>query len=279
MKYSYDPTKFPSNVARQDEADVSVFGVPFEATTDYLKGTANSPKSIRTAAHFIEPYDIEIGKNLFDVTKIADVGDVKIKSNDTKEAVEAVREFVSKILLKKQFFVMLGGEHTISLGAIKSMPESVKIISFDAHYDLKEVWEGSQLTHNTWLRRASEIVGNDRICLIGVRTGDEFEFEYAKNILVNPTIEQLQNFVKGKYVYVSIDMDIFDPSVAPGVGTPEPDGFSYRQVLNGLKMVNENANRVIGMDVVEARPMKDDTRTEIIASKLIFKSLIWNSQK
>ncbi len=276
MQYEYNPSKFPSNIDKSNEADAIIFGVPFEATTDYLKGTSKGPKSIRTNAHFIEPFDTEIGKNLFDETKIADIGD--IKTNDVKRVVTLVKNKISKIFSEKKFFVMLGGEHTISLGAVKALPDYAKIISFDAHYDLKEVWEGNKLAHSTWLRRTCEIVSNDRICLIGVRTGDEFEFEYAKNILVNPTIEQLQTFVKGGYVYVTIDMDVFDPSVAPGVGTPEPDGLSYRQVLNGLKIINEHA-RIIGMDVVETRPLKDDTRTEIVASKLIFKALLWNSQK
>jgi len=121
--------------------------------------------------------------------------------------------------------------------AVKALPKGVKILSFDAHYDLKEVWEGSEYTHNTWLRRASEIVGPKKICVDGVRSGDEFEWEYSKDILANPGLKELREFVKGRDVYLSVDMDVFDPSIAPGVGTPEPGGMMYKDFVEKVKMV------------------------------------------
>jgi len=270
--YTYVTSSFPSNVKRMKDAKVVVFGVPLDSTVDYLPGTRFGPRIIREAANFIEPFDIEIKKNLLDEVKIIDIGDIEPVRGNAEKTLERVEKQVKKIIKMKKFPVMLGGEHLLSLGAVKALAKGTKILSFDAHYDLKEVWEGSEYTHNTWLRRASEIVGKRNVCIVGVRCGDEFEYEYSKDILVNPSFKELENFVKGRDVYLTVDMDIFDPSIAPGVGTPEPDGMKYHEFVEKLKVICEFAN-IVGMDVVEARPLGENKITEILAAKLIFKIL------
>jgi len=267
----YTTSSFPSN-SKMKDAQVVVFGVPLDSTVDYLPGTRFGPKIIRESANFIEPFDIEIKKNLLDEIKIIDIGDIEPIRGNAEKTLERIEKQIKEIIKKKKFPVMLGGEHLISLGAVKALPKGTKIISFDAHYDLKEIWEGSEYTHNTWLRRTCEIIGKKKVCIIGVRCGDEFEHEYSKDILVNPDFKNLEKFVKGRDVYLSIDMDVFDPSIAPGVGTPEPGGMKYREFIEKLKIICEFGN-IIGLDVTEARPLGENKITEVLAAKLIFKVL------
>ncbi|OGI15654.1 agmatinase [Candidatus Micrarchaeota archaeon RBG_16_49_10] len=267
---SYSSYRFPASAKSEKEADLVVFGVPFDSTVDYMPGARFGCRAVREATNFIEPFDLKTGKNILEKTKIFDAGDLAPNRGDSKETVEIVRRYVEGLLKKGKFPLMIGGEHLISLGAVKTLPKGTKIVSFDAHYDLKEVWEGSEYTHNTWLRRAAEIVGPQNICIIGVRAGDEFEHEFAKKILVNPSKEQLKKFCKGN-IYLSIDMDVFDISIAPGVGTPEPDGMLFREFDELLKIVCKG--KVIGMDLVEARPLGDDKITEILGAKTIFRAL------
>jgi len=272
MEDCYDTSSFPSNVKNLKNAKVAVFGVPLDSTVDYLPGTRFGPKIIREAANFIEPFDIEIEKNLLEEVKILDTGDISPVRGNAQKTLEKVEKQVKKLIEAKKFPLMLGGEHLVSLGAVQGLPKGSKILCFDAHYDLKEVWEGSEYTHNTWLRKASEIVGKNKICLIGPRTGDEFEYEYSKDILINPGFKELEKFVKGRYVYLSVDMDYFDPSIAPGVGTPEPGGEGYQDFIEKIRMICNYSN-LIGMDVVETRPLGENKITEILAAKIIFKVL------
>ncbi|MBD3155633.1 MAG: agmatinase [Candidatus Aenigmarchaeota archaeon] len=272
MEYYYNTNLFPSSVESYKEAKVAVFGVPLDSTVDYLPGTRFGPKIIREAANFIEPFDIESEKNLLEEVKILDVGDISPIRGNAQETLEKIEKKVKELIEIKKFPLMLGGEHLISLGAVRGLPKGSKIVCFDAHYDLKEVWEGSEYTHNTWLRKGIKIVGKNKVCLIGPRTGDEFEHEFSKDILVNPNFKNLEKFVKGRYVYLTVDMDVFDPSIAPGVGTPEPGGIGYQDFIEKLKMICNYSN-LIGMDVVETRPLGENKITEILAAKIIFKVL------
>jgi agmatinase len=256
-----------------EEAEIVVFGVPFDSTVDFLPGTRFGPRIIREAANFIEPFDVEMQKNVLEEIKIFDLGDLEPCRGKAEETVERVKGQVKELIKLKKMPLMLGGEHLISLGAVKAFGKDVKIVCFDAHYDLKEVWEGSEYVHNTWLRRAAEVVGEENVCLIGVRTGDEFEFEHSKRMLVNPTIEELVKFVKGSKVYLTIDMDVFDPAYAPGVGTPEPFGMVPSYALPLIELIAKSG-KIVGMDVVEARPL-EDRKTEILAARLIFKVLLF----
>ncbi len=269
--YMYNISSFPNN-SKIEDAQVVVFGVPLDSTVDYIPGTRFGPKIIREAANFIEPFDIETKKNLLDEVKIVDIGDIEPVRGNAEKTLERIEEQVKEIINAKKFPLMLGGEHLISLGAVKAFPKGTKIVSFDAHYDLKEVWEGSEYTHNTWLRRLSEIIGKRNVCIIGARCGDEFEDEYSKDILVNPDSNKLKNFIKGRDIYLSVDMDVFDPSIAPGIGTPEPDGMKYHEFIEKLKMICEFAN-IVGLDITETRPLGENKITEILAGKLIFKIL------
>ncbi len=272
MKYEYITSKFPSSVDNIKDAEIVVFGVPFDSTVDFLPGSRFGPKIIREAANFIEPFDIEMQKNLLEHKKIFDIGDLEPCRGDAKKTIDRVEDQVKELIKMKKLPLMLGGEHLISLGAVKAF-KNVKIVSFDAHYDLKEVWEGSEYTHNTWLRRASEILGKENICLIGVRTGDEFEHEFSKEMLVNPSVEELTKFVKKNNVYLTIDMDVFDPSYTPGVGTPEPFGMIPIHVLPLIELIAKTS-KLVGLDITEVRPL-DDRKTEILAARLIFKTLLF----
>lgn len=274
MKYQHITNIFPSNVKKVEEADIVVFGVPFDSTVDFLPGTRFGPKIIREAANFIEPFDTDTQKNILEKLKIIDIGDIEPVRGSSEKTIERVKKQVEEILNKKKFPLMLGGEHSITLGIIKALPKDTKIISFDAHYDLKEIWEGSEYTHNTWLRKACEIVSHKNVCLMGVRAGDEFELEYAKKekILTNPNIEDLQKFVKGNKIYLTIDMDVFDPSVAPGVGTPEPFGMFSYNIIALLELIIKSS-KLVGLDIVEVRPLPENKITEILAAKIIFKIL------
>jgi agmatinase len=267
----YMSYRFPSSAESEKDAEVVVFGVPFDSTVDYMPGTRFGCRAVREAANFIEPFDLKTRKNILEEVKIFDAGDLTPNRGDSKETVGIVEKYVSGLLKAKKFPLMIGGEHLVSLGAVKAFPKGTRIVSFDAHFDLKEVWEGNEYTHNTWLRRVAEILGPENICILGVRAGDEFEHEFSKKVLVNPKKEELRKFVSGKNVYLTIDMDVFDTSIAPGVGTPEPDGMDFGDVDELIEILK--AGKVVGMDVVEARPLGENRVTEVLAAKTIFRAL------
>jgi agmatinase len=261
--------KFVTDLFSPEEADVIVFGIPLGEKSDITL------QNLRTVSRLVEPFDLEKRKNLLEGIKIADVG------NYSSTTPTDILKNTKRIVDNKKIPLILGGQHTLTLFVIGALPEGSKIIVFDAHCDAKDSYLNSKFNHATWLRRAVEAGDPNSFILLGVRSCDEDELEFLeKNKIRYFTSSQikdetekvrkeLEEFVAGSPVYVSVDMDVFDPSIAPAVENPEPNGILYSHFIELI----ENMKKINGMDLVEIRSHVESRVTEFLAVKIIFQIL------
>jgi agmatinase len=257
-----------------------VVGVPYDHTSTYRTGSRFAPRAIREASLNIETYSLRTGIDVEHVP-IHDAGDLHIVDDATQTL--ARLELVTKdILAAGKTPVLLGGEHTITLGAVRSLPASVGVVSFDAHGDLRNEYGGSEISHATVLRRITENVGTDGILILGVRAlcKEEVDFidghkiqtltpwEIREEGLDNVT-ERVAAFAKKfKHVYLTIDIDALDPAFAPGTGTPEFNGLTPDELTRLAAAVA--GERMIGFDLVEVCPSCDSGITSVAAARIMF---------
>ena len=219
--------------ADYNEAETVLFGAPFDSTTSYRPGTRFGSSAIRRESYGIESYSPYQDKDLYDGA-VMDSGDLELCFGDTKQALDAIQERTEQILSDGKRPFLLGGEHLVTLGAVRAVAKyypEVSIIHFDAHADLREEYLNVKLSHACVLRRCWELIGDGRIFQFGIRSGDREEFRWGKEHVKTKTfdfegLETVLEQLKGKPVYFTLDLDVLDPSVFPGTGTPEPGGVS-----------------------------------------------------
>ena len=278
------------NKARQDfiscdsdlqSAQIVLFGAPFDGTVSYRPGTRFAPKAIRGESFGIETYSPYQDKDLSDI-KACDLGDLEFPFGNPEAVLKIIEDTSAEILgLNKKPF-MVGGEHLVSLGAVraaaKKFPE-LNIIHFDAHTDLRDEYLGQKLSHATVMRRCHDILGDDRIFQFGIRSGDRPEFEWAKNhVFMNKfnlnNIEHALDKIAGAPIYMTVDLDVLDPSEFPGTGTPEAGGVSFEELRRALLKVAETGN-VVACDVNELSPTYDQSgASTALACKIIREILL-----
>jgi len=252
--------KFITEIFSEDEANIVVFSY-------------KPPESLLEVSQMVEPFDIEKQKNLLQNIRIYDAGEIDL---------EKITEKTKQTIEKNKLPLIISQRHVVSLHAAKPLPKNTKIVIFDAHADLKDEYLGEKINYATWLKRACEFFNPKNIALVGVRSCDEDEFNFIKEnsilyftsnqVKENPKVvkEKLEDFVKDSKVYLSIDMDVFDSSIAPAVENPEPNGLSYREFLDLAEVFY---SKIIGMDLVEIRPLPKNRVTEFLAIKLMFEIL------
>lgn len=255
-------------------AKIVILPVPFDKTGTWLKGTNKGPRAIIDASRNMELYDVETESEVY---KRGIFTEKKIRAENSAEMLDKVYKKAEKFLGQKKFVVSLGGEHTVSLGTIKAYSESfndLSILHLDAHGDLRDSYLGSKYNHACVMARAREMV-ND-IISVGVRSMDSSEIKnldknkiffacqiYNSKVWFKKAIGKLS-----KNVYITLDLDVFDTDIMPSVGTPEPGGLGWYQVLEFLKSVFKKRN-VVGFDVVELCPSKNKA-PDFLAAKLIY---------
>ncbi len=281
------PFKFICDIFTPEEADIIVFGVPI--------GT-NSKKvltSLRKVSDFVETFDLDKKRNIFDNVKTADTGDLKLKKLDE------ITEKCEEILKLGKIPLMLTRGHLASLFSLKAFSEDVKVIVFDAHADLKNRYEHPMMTSYyksiikdkktlfkfngaTWLRRFCESRKNE-VGLLGVRSCDEFEFDYMKkrNILsftptqirknMDDVREKLNGFLDGSKFYVSFDVDVFDPSIAPAVEYLEPNGMFFHEFVDLIEPFKKG--ELAGLDLNCQKYLPGNQTTDFLATKTIIEIL------
>jgi agmatinase len=266
-----------------DEASYVVMGVPFDLTSTYRTGAKFAPLAIREASLNIEPYSLRSGIDLEELC-LHDLGDLHVTS-DTDETLKRLELVTKELLNAKKTPVLIGGEHTITLGATRAISKNCAVMSFDAHLDLRDEYMNLTTSHTTFMRRIHEQVRPKRIIEIGTRAFCKEELDYAKeasiayitvqqirNYGVDTTIEKIKKLLAGvKQVYLTIDMDVLDPAFVPAVQNPEPDGL-YTHVFYDL-LSNVCDKRLIAFDVVEVAPHYDNGITAIQAARTIFEIL------
>ncbi len=273
MHYSPLPKKlFPCG-----ESKIVLLPVPFDKTASWLKGSAQGPKALLEASHFMEVYDIETDSSVYEKGIFTAE---EVKAETSGEMVEKVYEKCKEFLSDEKFVVVLGGEHTVAVGAIKAHAEkfeNMSILHLDAHMDLRDSFQGSKLSHGCVIARAKEFVEN--IVSAGIRSMSAEEKEklvkgkvfFAREILNSSGWMEKVLSELSENVYVSLDFDVFDPAVFPSTGTPEPGGLDWYQVTGLLRKVAEKKN-LVGADFTELLPMQAKA-PDFTAALLVYKLL------
>lgn len=266
----------------REKAVVIPFG--FEKTVSYGAGTKYGPREIIKSSHQVELYDEEFGTEPFKKIGIKTIKPFKILNN-SKKALNQISELNAKLIKKNLFSLVLGGEHSITVGCIKPFLkkyQKITIVQFDAHADLRESYNNNKFSHASAMRRCLD---NENISLVslGIRNISKEEILYLKNnskrIKIfwakdknNWKLNILNQLIKNKNVYLTFDVDSFDSSIMPATGTPEPGGLQWYETLHLIKNIFSNAN-VIGADINELAPIKGFNSYNFLIAKLAYKIL------
>ncbi len=263
-----------------DTCDKVILGVPMDATTSFRSGTRLGPYRVREVSEGLEEYSIYQNMSLEDINYY-DAGDLIIPFGNVLATLKRT-ELVCKNLIQNKKVFTLGGEHLISLPLIKahkSKYPDLAVIQMDAHADLRYEYLGENLSHATVMRHVAEVVGHKNLFQLGIRSATKAEIEFAiqnTHIYLNELtsiVEEVIKQVGARPVYISLDIDVVDPAFAPGTGTPEPGGFTSRELIGVLLELGEL--NVVGFDLVEISPPNEaGDITSILGAKIMREVLI-----
>lgn len=272
-----------------ENSKVVIVSAPYEHTVSYGGGTKDGPEAIIKASQFVEFYDEEFDRELCYEQGICTVEPIDFAGKANKDALDMIYKQVKELLAKDKFVITLGGEHTISSAPIKAYHEkypNMSVLQFDAHSDFRDTYGGSKYSHASIMARVAEFFPNEKITQVGIRAQCIEEAKFIKENKVNTFYaNDIRRGVHGEdwqqsvvntlsdEVYITFDVDYFDPSIMPATGTPEPDGFLYHETLNLLRKIKTSGKRVIGFDVVELSPMEGISHPDILTASLIYKML------
>lgn len=267
--------------AGYEEADIVIFGAPFDSTTSFRPGTRFAGGAIRNDSYGLEVYSPYQDKELIE-NKVCDCGDLELAIGSSERVLEQIQECAAEILKDEKLPFLIGGEHLVTLGSVRAAAEKypdMHIIHFDAHTDLRRDYLGVELSHACVIRRCWELLGDGRIHQFGIRSGEKEEFDWAKSghTDFHPfTLDGLEDVIReleGKPVYFTVDLDVMDPSVFPGTGTPEPGGINFLTAMQGVTEVCKRVN-LIGCDVNELCPPCDPTGASTAAACKIIREML-----
>ncbi len=262
------------------EATAVVFGAPFDGTASFRPGSRFGPQAIRENMDGFETYSPYQDKDMADYA-FCDVGEITFPFGNTKKVLDMIRTETDAMLEDGKKTVVLGGEHLVSLPVIESYLEKypdMHILHFDAHADLRDDYLGEKLSHATVMRRVHEKLGNGKMWQFGIRSGTKAEFDFAKENthmcrfeLCN--VEKAAKAIGDAPVYVTLDLDVLDPSAFRGTGTPEPGGVTFKELLDSLLSL-EGMN-IVGADIVELAPDYDSSGVSTaVACKILREMLL-----
>jgi len=264
-----------SNLIKDQEPRVTIFGVPFDATSTYRAGSRFAPNAIRDAFLNIEVYFRDLDVDLEKVC-IEDLGNLK-QTSSVQSMVVAVQKVTSELLQQNKLPAILGGEHTLTYASYSATGCSTLVV-FDAHLDLRDEFADMKLSHATYLRRLLEEDTAAEAIVIGARAASKEEWEFAEQrgvkVIPPPQDQALNEYVKKirssigqRSMYLSVDIDVVDPAYAPAVGNPEPAGLTSRELLAILSALR--GCRLLGFDIVELDPLADTGASAALAAKVL----------
>ena len=265
-----------------ESSRIVLFGAPNDSTTSFRPGTRFGPSAMRSESFGIETYSPYQDRDLETDIAVHDAGDLELPFGAPDRALQMIEAKAAEILAADKIPFLLGGEHLISLGAVcavaKKYPD-LRIIHFDAHADLREDYLGVRLSHACVMRRCHDLLGDGRIWQFGIRSGtrDEFAFMREGHVTTEPfsvnTLSSL-SFPAGTPVYLTVDLDVLDPSEFPGTGTQEAGGLRFMELLSALTDILRRFN-VVALDNVELSPSLDHSgRSTALACKLLREELL-----
>ena len=250
--------------APYEEAEIVLFGAPFDSTTSFRPGARFGSAAIRHESFGIETYSPYQDKDLEDIS-VFDSGDIELCFGSAERALEDIQNRAEEILKDGKFPFLIGGDHLVTLGSVRAVLEKypdLHIVHFDAHADLRDDYLGAKLSHACVIRRCYDLVGDGRIHQFCIRSGERTEFQFAKEHTdfhplsfeeLDETVEVLKE--TGVPIYFTVDLDCLDPACFPGTGTPEAGGVTFLQLLSAIRKVCEC--NVVGADINELAPMLD----------------------
>jgi agmatinase len=256
-----------------------ILGCPYDGSASFRPGARFGPSAIRKASWGIETFSPYFQR---DLTRYAihDMGDLELPLGEKKTSLSLIRKALGQILSKKKFPILLGGDHLITLPIVEELSlrhPNLHLVHMDAHTDLREDYLGEAFSHSTVMRKVVDHLGEGRLFQIGIRSGTEDEFKLArkwKSIVPNDprSLKALGKRLKNLPVYITLDLDVMDPGLLPGVGTPEPGGLTFQGLLFIFKTLQ--CLRVVGFDLVELTPDYDPTGISSITASVILREMI-----
>ena len=267
-----------------ENAKTVLFGAPYDSTTSFRPGTRFGPNAMRMESFGIETYSMLCNRDIVDDTAVFDSGDLELPFGNQERVLSMIEERAAEILADGKRPFLLGGEHLVTLGSVRAVAKKhpdLHIIHFDAHADLREDYLGNPLSHACVLRRCHDLLGDGCIFQFGIRSGtrEERQFMLDGHVKTELFSDQTLRGVVEKIgpktpVYLTIDMDVLDPSEFPGTGTQEAGGFHYNQLVNDMRLICQNLN-IVGIDNVELNPGLDPSgRSTALACKFLREELL-----
>lgn len=284
------PNYFADAEAGFKESLFVLFGVPFEKTSSFRHGADKAPFEVRQASWNFERYDLRTGVSLEKIG-IHDSGDLEVQDLTSKELCMKTRLFTSTIIEKQKIPIAIGGDHSIIPGIINAFPRDIAVLSLDAHMDFRQQYKNDEYNHACVIRRIADYLPIENIVVLGIRSSEKEEYDQAlqHNLFfrdafkigkdgIEKIIKETKMRLKGKSIYLTIDIDVIDPAYTPGTSTPEPFGLSPYEVV---KIIDAFAPQIIGCDLVEVCPPYDNGQTAVLAAKLIRICIgeIWRNKK
>lgn len=267
--------------ADYDAADTVLFGAPFDGTASFKAGTRFGPHAVRAESFGLETYSPYLDADLTDYA-IFDGGDLEFPFGNPVRVLEQIEAQAASILSDGKLPFLIGGEHLVTLGSVRAAAArfpDLHIIHFDAHTDLRDDYLGEALSHATVLRRCWDLLGDGRIFQFGIRSGDRPEFQWSAAGHTRMTkfsfdgLEDALESVAGKPVYFTVDLDVMDPSIFPGTGTPEAGGVTFDALRQAATLVCTRAN-VVGCDVNELSPHYDPSGVSTAAAGKLIREML-----
>ncbi len=262
-------------------ASLVILGAPLDLTVSFRPGTRFAPAQIRQVSVGLEEYSPALERDLADYAYY-DAGDIILPPGRVEESLERIGAAVNCIVADGKFPLLLGGEHLVTLPVVEALFRYypyLAVVHLDAHADLREEYLNERFSHATVMRRVVEVIGGENVFQFGIRSGTREEFSYGRTSthffpgeILRP-LAGVREQLKGRPIYLTLDIDVLDPAYAPGTGTPEPGGCTPREVFRALYMLAEL--QVVGMDLVEVCPVYDPTeRTSLLAAKIVREAIL-----
>ena len=272
-----------------DNSKSVVIQAPYEHTVSYGSGTKNGPKEIINASQYVEFYDEETDSEYCFEEGFATLEEIDFENKANEEALQLIYNQVKNVIEDDKFAITLGGEHTISSACIQAHHEkypNMSVLQFDAHSDLRDTYENSKWSHACVMARVCEFMDPKHITQVGIRAQAIEESKFIKeNGIKTFYANEIKRGVFGSNwqkelvdtlnqdVYITFDVDYFDPSIMPATGTPEPDGFQYQETIEIIREIKRQGKQVVGLDLVELAPISGLHHSDILCASLIYKTL------
>ena len=273
------PNIFMALDSNFEESSIVLFGAPYDGTVSYRPGTRFAPQAIRQESFGIETYSPYQNKDLEDL-KVFDYGDLELPMGNREKALDIIYKKAKEIIDNNKIPFMIGGEHLVTLPAFKAVLEKYNdlvLIQFDAHADLRNDYLGEELSHACVMQRCYQIMKSKELYQFGIRSMTKEEHEFANKHTVLEkfsanTVLEVKEKIKDKPVYITIDLDVLDPSIFSGTGTPEPGGLTYKELQKAI--LDMRGLNIVGLDVNELSPDYDHSKVSTITACKVIRELL-----